>query len=291
MKMKYVSQIRAKVNIYSNKKTGNLFDGSYKSVYEGNGLDFENLREYIPGDNIRDIDWKSSSRSTKLLVKRYVAEKKHNIMIVWDCGRKMSGHTGKMELKHKLALNAGGIIGYLAAHKGDNVGAVFNRDGMIQYHQLRTGENNIERMLSFYDNEKDADYASDLEKSLDFIVKNIQRRMIVFVITDAMGIREISDDTLKKLVHRHNVLFVRIQDADYTNGKAFHLELRRYIPDFFTRSKKLQRIEKETREKLAAQNKAKLTRYRIAEVGIEKEDEMVDSLVALLTKHRHMNSR
>ena len=86
MKMKYVAGIKAKIHIYSNKKTGNLFDGSYRSVYEGNGLDFENLREYVPGDNIRDIDWKSSSRNGKMLVKRYVAEKKHNVMLVWDCG-------------------------------------------------------------------------------------------------------------------------------------------------------------------------------------------------------------
>ena len=52
MKMNYVAKIRAKVSISANKKTSNLFDGSYKSVYQGNGLDFENLREYNPGDSI-----------------------------------------------------------------------------------------------------------------------------------------------------------------------------------------------------------------------------------------------
>ena len=72
----YVGKIRRKVSIYSKNKTSNLFDGSYKSVYQGNGMDFENLREYIPGDNIRDIDWKATARGNKVLVKRYVAEKK-----------------------------------------------------------------------------------------------------------------------------------------------------------------------------------------------------------------------
>ena len=111
MMMNYVTKIRAKVNIYASKKTSNLFDGSYKSIYQGNGLDFENLREYIPGDSIRDIDWKASSRSGKTLVKRYMAEKKHNIMLVWDTGRKMSAHTRDLEVKQDLALNVGGIIG------------------------------------------------------------------------------------------------------------------------------------------------------------------------------------
>jgi uncharacterized protein (DUF58 family) len=74
----YITKIRAKISIHANKKTSDIFDGTYKSVYQGNGMDFENLREYIPGDSIRDIDWKASSRSGKVLVKRYIAEKKHN---------------------------------------------------------------------------------------------------------------------------------------------------------------------------------------------------------------------
>lgn len=290
MRMNYVAGIKAKIHIYSNKKTGNLFDGSYKSVYEGNGLDFENLREYIPGDNIRDIDWKSSSRNGKMLVKRYVAEKKHNVMLVWDCGKKMSGHTMRMEKKHKLAVMAGGILGYLAARNGDNVGAVYNKEGMVQYHEMRTGENNIERLLTFYDREADAEYESDLEKSLAFIVKNIQRRMIIFVITDERGLYDVTEDTLKKLVNRHNVIFIRINDAEYTGTKGFHLDTNRYIPEFFTKNRKLQKTEKKMREKLAQANEKKLVYYRVASAVIEKEDELVGKIVELLARHRHMNS-
>lgn len=290
MKLKHIAGIKAKIHIHSNKKTGNLFDGSYKSVYEGNGLDFENLREYIPGDNIRDIDWKSSSRSGKMLVKRYVAEKKHNVMLVWDCGKKMSGHTMKLEKKHGIAVTAGGIIGYMAARNGDNVGAVYNQNGMIQYHEMRTGENNIERLLSFYDKEGQAEYASDLEKSLAFIVKNMQRRMIIFVITDERGLYDVTEDTLKKLVNRHNVIFLRISDAQYTGSKGFHVETNRYIPEFFTRNRRLQKSEEKMREKLAQANEKKLVYYRVASAVIEKEDELVEKIVALLATHRHMNS-
>ena len=85
----YITKVKAKLSLYSTKKTSNIFDGSYKSIYQGNGLDFENLREYIPGDSIRDIDWKASSRSGKILIKRYIAEKKHNVMLVFDTGKSM----------------------------------------------------------------------------------------------------------------------------------------------------------------------------------------------------------
>lgn len=332
--MNYVTKIRAKVNIYASRKTSNLFDGSYKSIYQGNGLDFENLREYIPGDSIRDIDWKASSRSGKTLVKRYMAEKKHNVMLVWDTGRKMSAHTKDLEVKQDLALNIGGIIGYLAAKNGDNVGAIYNCRGLIQYHQLRTGSFNIERILTEYDREIFDDYEGELEKSLRYIIKNIRRKMIIFVITDAKGIRDVSEDTLKKLAGQHDVLFVRVGDADYTAGDmtqqekenasksglvfgqnnrtkekrkerkkvgdkdinealalSYSMEKDAYIPEFFTKNKKLQQIEQETKQRIDEENADKLVQYRIVSTKIDNDEEMVDKIVELLTSHRFANMR
>lgn len=290
MIMDYVTKIRTKVNIYASKKSSSLFDGSYKSVYQGNGLDFENLREYIPGDNIRDIDWKASSRSGKMLVKRYVAEKKHNIMLVFDTGKKMTAHTKNLEIKKNLVLNTGGIIGYLAAKNGDNVGAVYNRNGYIQYHPLRTGMHNMERILTHYDKEDFESREADLEKSLSYLAKNIRQKMIVFIISDAMGIRDINESTLKKLTVQHDVLFVRIGDADYTDGTAYNLDRGAYIPEFITGNKKLIRMEQETKQKLDEENKDKLLKYRIISTKIDSEEEMVDQIIELLEGHRYANN-
>lgn len=287
MIMNYVTKIRAKVNIYASRKSGNLFDGSYKSVYQGNGLDFENLREYIPGDSIRDIDWKASSRSSKMLVKRYVAERKHNIMLVFDTGRKMTAHTGNLEIKKDLALNVGGIVGYLAAKNGDNVGAIYNRNGYIRYYQLRTGMHNIERILTIYDRESFEEQESDLEKSLNYIVKNIRRKMIVFIISDAIGIRDVSESTLKKMSVLHDVLFIQIGDANYTNGVAYNLDKDTYIPDFITENKKLIQMEQETKQKLKKENTDKLLKYRITGTQIDSEEEMVERIIELLEEHRY----
>lgn len=291
MMMNYVTKIRAKVNIHASRRSSNLFDGSYKSIYQGNGLDFENLREYIPGDSIRDIDWKASSRSGKMLVKRYVAEKKHNIMLVFDTGKKMTAHTKNLEIKKDLALNAGGIFGYLAAKNGDNVGAIYNRNGYIQYHQLRTGMHNIERILTAYGKENFEGFQSDLEKSLSYIVKNIKRKMVVFVISDAMGIRDVSEGILKKLAMQHDVLFVRIGDADYTDGTAYSLDKDAYIPDFITGNKKLIRMEQETKQKLYEESTARLLKYQMISTQIDSEEEMVGRIVELLEGHRYASNR
>ncbi len=289
--MKYITKIRAKISIHAKKKTGNIFDGSYKSIYTGNGFDFENLREYIPGDSIRDIDWKASSRSRSLLVKRYVAEKEHNIMLVFDTGKKMLADTKDLQCKKEIALYVGGTVGYLTAKNGDNVGAVYNKNGMVQYHRADDGLYNIERILTSYDKEDFALYNCELEKSLDFIIKNIKKRMIVFVISDASGIKKIQEDTLKKLTYRHDVLFISISDADLTSGQAYNMDRDVYIPEFISNNKQLMKIEQETKKKILAENERKLIRHQIVSAHIDNEDEIVDKIIELLERHKYANNR
>lgn len=291
MRTNYVTRIRAKLSICANKKTSNIFDGSYKSIYQGNGLDFENLREYNPGDSIRDIDWKATSRSGKVLVKRYIAEKKHNIMVVFDTGKSMSAHTDCLQVKKDIALNAGGVVGYLAAQNGDNVGAIYNRNGKIQFYPLRTGLANIEKILTEYDREVFDHYETDIEKTLEYIVRNIKRKMIMFVITDATGIASISQNTLKKLVHQHNVLFISINDAKLTDGKSFDVDRSLYIPDFISGNRELLNMEQSIKERLDADNEKKLLQNRIVSTCINSEEEIVDKIIELLGGHKYANNR
>ena len=287
----YIMKIKTKLSLYSKKKTSNIFDGSYKSIYQGNGLDFENLREYIPGDSIRDIDWKASSRSGKVLIKRYIAEKKHNVMLVFDTGKSMSAHTDSMDEKKEIALYVGGIIGYMAAKNGDNVGAIYNRNTMIQYFPFRTGLGNIERILAEYDREKFDDYETDIEKTLDYIVRTINRRMIVVVITDAMGIANIQHNTLKKLSYQHDVLFVSINDATVSGRQTYDVEDSKYIPDFFSGYKELLQMQQSMKASLDAANEKKLNQNRIVSTCIDNEEEIVEKIIELLGGQAHANNR
>ena len=289
--MNYITKIKAKISIYAGKKTSNLLDGSYRSIYVGNGLDFENLREYVPGDNIRDIDWKASSRSGNVLVKRYIAEKKHNIMLVFDTGKKMCADTNSLELKKDVALNAGGILGYLAAKNGDNVGALYNRNGMLQFHQLKTGLYNVEQILTSYDREDFSGYNSDLEKSLLYILKNIRRRMILFIISDMAGIKSVSESILKKLTCQHEVLFLSLSDADFTIGTSYDVQKNAYIPDFISNNKKLHKLEQDTKKTILEENKRKLLKYKVVCTQIDGEADMIDKIIEMLGRYKYANIR
>jgi len=226
-------------------------------------------------------------------------------MLVLDSGKKMTAHSKELDLKKDLALNVGGVLGYLSAKNGDSVGMVYNRNGMIQYHRPRTGIQNVEQILTCYDKEKFDDYEADLEKCLTYIVNNIRQKMIIFVITDASGIRNVSDTTLKKLAGWHDVLFISLTDADYTESQsegrakrnvskykaAINLRKNSYIPEFLARNKKLIKLEQELKERIAKENEKKLIRYRIACTEIDRDEEMVGKIVELLANHRYVNNR
>ena len=286
----HITKIQAKVSIYAKKKTSNIFDGSYKSIYTGNGMDFENLREYIPGDNIRDIDWKASARNKNLLIKEYIAEKKHNVMLVFDTGKNFMADTQAGELKKDVALNAGGTLAYLAAQNRDNVGAIYNRNGMIQFFPLRMGVNHLEHILTSYEKEDFAGYDSDINKTLDYIIKNIPKKMIIFVITDAGGIHNISDNTIKKLCVQHDLLFVSIGDATLTGHASFDVRRSRYVSEYITGNKKLMDLEKKTREKIAYENSRKLLRNRIVTTEIHSENDIIDKSLELLERHKYASN-
>lgn len=286
----HITKIQAKVSIYAKKKTSNIFDGSYKSIYTGNGMDFENLREYIPGDNIRDIDWKASARNKNLLIKEYIAEKKHNVMLVFDTGKNFMADTQAGELKKDVALNAGGTLAYLAAQNRDNVGAIYNRNGMIQFFPLRMGVNHLEHILTSYEKEDFAGYDSDINKALDYIIKNIPKKMIIFVITDAGGIHNISDNTIKKLCVQHDLLFVSIGDATLTGHASFDVRRSRYVSEYITGNKKLMDLEKKTREKIAYENSRKLLRNRIVTTEIHSENDIIDKSLELLERHKYASN-
>ena len=113
MRKSYLNRIKANISIFARKYSSSLLEGSYRSIYKGKSLNFDDLREYVVGDNVRDIDWKASARSRKLLIKQYIAEKQHNVMLILDTDKKMLAHSFDGDEKKDIALmaeNSEGVV-------------------------------------------------------------------------------------------------------------------------------------------------------------------------------------
>ena len=290
-KSDYITRIKANVSIYATKRTSNVLDGTYPSVFHGRSLNFEDLREYVPGDNIRDIDWKASGRAGTILVKRYIADKKHSIMLVLDTGAKMSGDSAEFIPKREIALRTAGTIGYIAYKNGDTVGSLYNKDGLIKLNPFRSGIPNLERILAEYDRDLESKEKNNIEKSLDFIINNFKKRMIIFVITDMNGIHSVSEPCLKRLKTRHDVLFVNISDLGLTGNQVYDIDGRHYVPTFISSKKKLARLEAEKRAQLLNENARKLLKFGVTSVTVDNEEEIVPRIIELLESHRYANIR
>ena len=286
--MKYITKIKANLSVYAKKKTSNILEGAYNSIYKGKSMNFEDLREYVIGDNVKDIDWKASARSDKILIKQYIAEKKHNVLFILDTGRKMLADTKELEPKKDVALMAMGTIGYLVEKHGDSISAIYKGKERINYFPFRSGLYNLERILCSY--EKEISQESNLEDLIKYVLKLIKRKMIIFVITDIDGMKNISEGTLKKLSLLHDVMFMNISDAFMTGHSAFDIDQDNYIPDYILEDEKLKEIELKIKTTIYEETKEKFKKYKIVTTTMNRQKDIVNDVFKLLEK-QNLKSR
>jgi len=287
MNMKYITKIKANLSIYTKKKTSNILEGTYNSIYKGKSMNFEDLREYVIGDNVKDIDWKASARSNKILIKQYIAEKKHNVLFILDSGKKMSADTRDLDSKKEVALMAAGTIAYLVDRNGDSISAIYKAQENIKLFPFKTGLYNIEKILNSY--EKAIDTDSDLENLINYVLKFIRRRMIIFVITDIEGMSGISEETLRRLSLLHDVMFINVSDALMTGYNAFDVDQNSYIPDYILEDEKMKEIELQIKTKIYEETKEKFKKYKIVTTTINKQKDIVNDVFKLLERRKNAN--
>lgn len=287
MNMKYITKIKANLSIYTKKKTSNILEGSYNSIYKGKSMNFEDLREYVIGDNVKDIDWKASARSNKILIKQYIAEKKHNILFIMDSGKKMLADTKELESKKKVALMAMGTIAYLVDKHGDSIGAIYNGENNVKMFPFKTGLYNIEKILNSY--EKEIQKENNLENLIKYVLKFIKRRMIIFIVTDIDGMSNISEETLRRLSLLHDVMFINISDAFMTGYNTFDVDQDSYIPDYILEDEKLKEIELEIKTKIYEETKERFKKYKIITTTINKQKDIVNDVFKLLERRKNAN--
>ena len=290
MRMTYVTKIQANIKrfqtVHSRKTTSRVLDGSYKSIFKGRSMNFDELREYVPGDDIKDIDWKASSRSQKTLVRQYIAERKHNIMLVFDTNRRMLGDSDGLEEKRELAIMSAGTMAYFVNRNGDYVSATYATEKGVKHFPFKTGLGNIELILENYHRDVDMDNETDINTTLEYIIRNFKSKMILLVVTDVAGIRSISEKNLKRLLVAHDVLVLNISDAPLIGKKVYGIEEGMYFNPFFTKDKKLGQVTRQRNLDLQKDAQDKLMKYGIPMSTIDYLDELDREIIDLLEKHK-----
>jgi len=192
-----------------------LMAGMRRTRLRGQGREFESLRDYVLGDELRHISWTATARRGKLTTRQYQIERNQNIVVMIDAGRLM---TSRIEHLSKLdhAINAALAIGYVATSGGDNVGLlVFNRQ-VISYLPPQRGHSQLSAMTEALYSVKAQMIEPSYARAFQHLSQNCKRRSLVVILTDLVD-RDASAELLAytaALLPRHLPLIVTIGDND-----------------------------------------------------------------------------
>jgi uncharacterized protein (DUF58 family) len=210
-----LQRVKSNMAIFAHRKARGMLDGEYSSVFRGRSLDFDDLRAYIPGDEVRDIDWKASARHGSPLVKRYVAVRRQTVIMVADTGLNMAAAARSGETKKDIAVTALGVIGYLAHRHGDVVGLVCGDSSGTTALPAKGGEAHLERLLRQVDSAATLDAAaSRIEDQLDHVVRTVKGRNLLFIVADEVAASPATAQLLRRLRAQHEVLWLTVRDAE-----------------------------------------------------------------------------
>ena len=206
---KYLDAAKAHV---TRDAAGLLAGGRYALVHT-RSMEFDELRPYVPGDDVRDIDWKASARSGHTLIKQFVSEKHHKILIVADTGRNTAAPTPTGESKSEVAAHIIGAVGLMTLPRSDEIGMVAgDRRGCVDI-RLRRGETHVERILHRYVAQTSTNPgASDIVTQLEWVARYYRHPLLIVIVSDEPDVSERLRAVLAPLTARHDVLWAMVTD-------------------------------------------------------------------------------
>ena len=203
-----ISKVR-RIQITTSRKVTDVFAGKYQSVFKGAGMEFDEVREYLPGDEIRSIDWNVTARMGHPYIKKFAEERELTIMLLLDVS--MSCRYGtRGRIKSELAAELCSVIAFSAIQNNDKVGMITFTDRVEKYIPPRKGLRHVLRVIREALYNKPTGTGTDINAILEHLNRVTTRRTITFVISDFF-----SEDYKKKLSitnKRHDVIAVTITD-------------------------------------------------------------------------------
>jgi len=192
--------------------------GQYHSVFKGRGMDFDEVREYVPGDEVRTIDWNVTARTGHPFVKKFTEERELTILLLVDVSA--SGNFGSApQSKRELAAEIASVLAFSAIRNSDKVGLILYTDRVEQYIPPKKGRRHVLRLVREILFHQPLGRGTDTVKALDFANHILHRRAIAFLISDFQSSEEpeLALENLRRAMRqtnrRHDLVALHIQDA------------------------------------------------------------------------------
>jgi uncharacterized protein (DUF58 family) len=206
------AEILKKIRILEIKTKGlveTVFAGNYHSVFKGRGMNFEDVREYQPGDEIRAIDWNVTARLGNAFVKKFTEERELTVMLIVDVSA--SGNFGSTtQSKRELAAEVACLLAFSAIRNNDKVGLLLFTDRVELFIPPKKGRSHTLRLIREVLFFEPAGRGTDPALALDYLNKIVTRRAVIFFISDFQA--PDFSHTLAVSGRRHDFVAIQIQD-------------------------------------------------------------------------------
>ena len=203
-----MQQIR-RIHIRTRRMVNEILSGQYESVFKGQGMEFREVRAYVPGDDIRSIDWNVTARTGEPHVKVMAEERELTVMLMVDMSG--SGRFGSVSrFKNELAAELCAVLAFSAIKNNDKVGLLIFTDDIELYVPPQKGSKHVLRVIREVLYFEPKGTGTDIPKALHYLNGVIRRRAVVFLVSDFMA--DDYETALRVANRRHDVVAVTVTD-------------------------------------------------------------------------------
>ncbi len=197
------------IEIFTSKAVNDVLAGEYSSAFKGRGMEFDEVREYQPGDDIRTIDWNVTARQGHPYVKRYIEERQLSIMFLVDLSA--SGAFGsKTKTKNETAAEFAALLSFSAIKNNDNVGLIAFTDEIEMFIPAGKGSSHVLRLIRDILYFRPQGSKTDIARALEYLGRVMHKRCVVFLLSDFFD--DGYQKALRVMARKHDVIAVSISD-------------------------------------------------------------------------------
>lgn len=207
-----VAELARKVRlleIQTRHLVNDVFSGDYESVFKGRGVEFAEVREYQPGDDVRTIDWNVTARRGTPYVKRFVEERELTVILAVD-GSASTRFGSRGALKRERAAEVAAVLGLAAQRNNDRAGALLFARGIERFIPPKKGKTHVLRLVRDILTFDPPARGTDLSEAIEFLGRVLHRRSVVFLLSDFLD--EGWERPLSALAVRHDVVALLLED-------------------------------------------------------------------------------
>ena len=274
--------LSSRIRFKQYSRSASVADGAFPSVFRGQSMEFEDLRPYIPGDNLRDMDWKASSRSGIPMVRNYVADKRKQIIFMADTGKTMRGIMPDGTDKRECGILTIASTAYLAGRSGADYSILCGKDWRSRIKRFGNGPAFLEEGLSALQDEVFGKEVYDLEKRLDGILDAPLKGVSICLVTDMKGLLEIPERILRTAATEREFYVFEVSDGSFDRRNYYDVLTDRMIPEFISRSKGLSAEIWKKQMEYQAQVRSKLRRCGVFYAYLDDKKEIPETVTGVL---------